>query len=51
MTPAVNYIDIAARWVQALRDAYLGTSGVAEALQLAAADIDELAREGARGRL
>ena len=50
VTPAVNYIAIAARWVQALRDAYLGTTGVAEALQLAAADIDELTREGSGAR-
>ena len=50
VTPAVNYIAIAARWVQALRDAYLGTTGVAEALRLAAADIDELTREGSGAR-
>ena len=50
VTPAVNYIAIAARWVQALRDAYLGTAGVAAALRLAAADIDELTREGAGAR-
>jgi multiple sugar transport system substrate-binding protein len=45
VTPAVNYIAIADRWVRALRDAYLGAAGVAEALELAASDIDELTRE------
>jgi multiple sugar transport system substrate-binding protein len=44
VTPAVNYIAIADRWVRALREAYLGAAGVAEALELAAADIDELTR-------
>jgi multiple sugar transport system substrate-binding protein len=42
VTPAVNYLAIGDRWVRALRDAYTGVSGVAEALELAAADIDEL---------
>jgi multiple sugar transport system substrate-binding protein len=42
VTPAVNYIAIGERWVRALRDAYTGISGVAEALELAAADIDQL---------
>jgi multiple sugar transport system substrate-binding protein len=50
VTPAVNYIAVADRWVRALRDAYLGTMGVAEALELAAADIDELTREPAGPR-
>ena len=44
VTPAVNYLAIGDRWVRALRDAYTGVSGVAEALELAAADIDELTR-------
>jgi multiple sugar transport system substrate-binding protein len=44
VTPATNYIAIGERWVRALRDAYLGIAGVAEALELAAADIDELVR-------
>ncbi len=44
VTPATNYIAIAERWVRALRSAYTGTEGVAEALERAAADIDELTR-------
>jgi multiple sugar transport system substrate-binding protein len=44
VTPAVNYLAIADRWVRALRDSYTGAAGVAEALELAAADIDELTR-------
>ena len=47
VTPAANYIAIAERWVQALRDAYSGAAGVAEALELAALDIDGLTREHA----
>jgi multiple sugar transport system substrate-binding protein len=46
VTPAANYLAIADRWVRALRDAYAGTSGVAEALELAAADIDGLTPNG-----
>lgn len=42
MTPAPNYIAIAERWVAALRSAYAGSEGTAEALERAAADIDEL---------
>ena len=45
VTPATNYIAIAERWVAALRAAYAGTEGTAEALERAAADIDELMRE------
>ena len=45
MTPATNYIAIAERWVAALRAAYAGSEGTAEALERAAADIDELMRE------
>ena len=44
VTPATNYIAIAERWVAALRAAYAGTEGTAEALERAAADIDELTR-------
>jgi multiple sugar transport system substrate-binding protein len=44
VTPATNYIAIAERWVAALRSAYLGSEGTAEALERAAADIDELTR-------
>jgi multiple sugar transport system substrate-binding protein len=47
VTPAANYIAIAERWVRALRDAYAGAAGVAEALELAAADIDVLTRDHA----
>jgi len=36
---------IAERWVAALRAAYLGAEGTAEALERAAADIDALMRE------
>jgi multiple sugar transport system substrate-binding protein len=42
VTPAVNYLAVADRWVRALRDAYTGAAGVAEALERAAADIDAL---------
>jgi multiple sugar transport system substrate-binding protein len=42
LTPAGNYLEIATRWVQALHDAYSGRAEVAEALQAAASDIDEL---------
>jgi multiple sugar transport system substrate-binding protein len=42
VTPAVNYIAIAARWVEALLAAYAGRAGVGEALEAAAADIDAL---------
>ena len=42
VTPAPNYIAIAERWVAALRSAYAGSEGTAEALERAAADIDEL---------
>jgi|KBSMisStandDraft_5_1062788.scaffolds.fasta_scaffold03711_7 multiple sugar transport system substrate-binding protein len=42
VTPAPNYIAIAERWVAALRSAYSGNEGTAEALERAAADIDEL---------
>ncbi len=42
VTPAGNYLQIATRWVQALLDAYSGRADVAEALQAAAADIDQL---------
>jgi multiple sugar transport system substrate-binding protein len=42
VTPAGNYLEIAARWVQALLEAYPGRVDVGEALQAAASDIDEL---------
>jgi multiple sugar transport system substrate-binding protein len=42
VTPAVNYLEIASRWVQALLDAYAGRAGTAEALEAAAADITRL---------
>jgi multiple sugar transport system substrate-binding protein len=45
VTPATNYIAVGERWVAALRAAYAGTEGVAEALERAAADIDELMSE------
>jgi multiple sugar transport system substrate-binding protein len=42
VTPAPNYLTIASRWVEALLDIYVGTATVGEALEKAAADIDEL---------
>ena len=42
VTPAPNYIAIAARWVEALLDAFAGRADVEEALVDAAADIDAL---------
>ena len=42
VTPAGNYLQIATRWVRALLDSYSGRADVVEALQAAAADIDEL---------
>jgi multiple sugar transport system substrate-binding protein len=42
VTPAPGYLGIAQRWVQALLDAYAGRAGVAEALELAARDLDRL---------
>jgi multiple sugar transport system substrate-binding protein len=50
VTPATNYIAIAERWVAALRAAYAGREGTAEALERAAADIDELMREQREAR-
>ena len=47
VTPAANYLEIANRWVQALLDAYTERKEIADALETAAADIDELvARPG-----
>jgi multiple sugar transport system substrate-binding protein len=40
VTPAANYIEIAARWVEALLDAYAGRAEVGAVLSAAAADID-----------
>jgi multiple sugar transport system substrate-binding protein len=42
VTPAANYISIAARWVAALLDAYAGRADLEEALTAAATDIDAL---------
>ncbi|HET6943940.1 MAG TPA: extracellular solute-binding protein, partial [Gaiellaceae bacterium] len=42
VTPAANYLEIANRWVQALLDGYTQHIGIAEALETAAADIDQL---------
>jgi multiple sugar transport system substrate-binding protein len=44
VTPSVDYLSIGDRWVRALREAYAGTEGVAEALERAAADIDAIVR-------
>jgi multiple sugar transport system substrate-binding protein len=46
VTPAGNYLQIATRWVRALLEAYAGQAGVEDALQAAAADIDELVATG-----
>jgi multiple sugar transport system substrate-binding protein len=42
VTPAANYLDVATRWTQALRDAYTGTDTVQGALEKAARDVDEM---------
>jgi multiple sugar transport system substrate-binding protein len=42
VTPASNYLSVARRWVEALLDVYAGRAETAEALELAAAAIDEL---------
>ncbi len=42
VTPAPNYLSVAKRWVEALLDAYAGRAETAEALELAAAAVDEL---------
>jgi ABC-type glycerol-3-phosphate transport system substrate-binding protein len=43
VTPAANYLEIANRWVQALLQAYTdGDDEIADALEIAAADIDQL---------
>ena len=46
VTPAPNYLELANRWVQALLDAFSGRAEVAEALENAAADIDQLVAGG-----
>ncbi|MEI8094253.1 MAG: extracellular solute-binding protein [Spirochaetales bacterium] len=46
VTPARNYRRVAARWTEALREAYLGTDTVAGALHRAAHDIDSLVDRG-----
>jgi multiple sugar transport system substrate-binding protein len=40
VTPVVNYLDIATRWTQALREAYAGADTVQGALEKAAREID-----------
>ena len=42
VTPAPNYLRIAMRWVEALREAFEGRASVEAALAAAAADIDAL---------
>jgi multiple sugar transport system substrate-binding protein len=42
VTPAGNYLSVAERWVEAVLDIYAGRIETAEALELAAAAIDEL---------
>ncbi|MDP9225231.1 MAG: extracellular solute-binding protein [Actinomycetota bacterium] len=42
VTPAANYLEIANRWVQALLHTYTEGEDIADALETAAADIDEL---------
>ncbi len=49
VTPAPNYIDVAARWSDALRDAYTGNDRPPHAHELSAADIEELTRRAAAG--
>ena len=46
VTPAANYLEVANRWVQALLDVYAERAELARALELAAADIDELVDAG-----
>jgi multiple sugar transport system substrate-binding protein len=45
VTPTPRYLRLADRWVRALRSAYAGDEGVAEALEAAAADIDRIVGE------
>jgi multiple sugar transport system substrate-binding protein len=42
VTPAANYLEIANRWVQALLHIYAEGEEIADALEIAAADIDQL---------
>jgi multiple sugar transport system substrate-binding protein len=42
ITPVRNYREVGERWVRALRSAFAGDEGVAEALESAAADIDAM---------
>jgi multiple sugar transport system substrate-binding protein len=42
VTPAPRYLEIASRWVRALLDAYAERKDLAQELETAAADIDEL---------
>jgi multiple sugar transport system substrate-binding protein len=46
VTPAPRYLKVADRWVQALRSAFAGNEGVAEALESAAGDIDAIVGGG-----
>src|SRR3954470_11835475 len=42
VTPAPNYLAVGSRWVEALLDVYRRHAGAAEALQIAAPEIDDL---------
>jgi multiple sugar transport system substrate-binding protein len=42
VTPAANYLEIANRWVEALLHSYTESDEIADALETAAADIDQL---------
>lgn len=42
VTPAANYLQLADRWVAAIRGAFAGEQSVSEALERAAADIDAM---------
>ncbi len=42
ITPVPGYLKVGERWVRALRSAFSGDEGVAEALESAAADIDSI---------
>jgi hypothetical protein len=42
VTPSPRYIELADRWIRGIRDAFTGTTDVADALQRAAVDIDAI---------
>jgi multiple sugar transport system substrate-binding protein len=46
ITPTSRYLRLADRWVAGLRSAFAGHEGVAEALEAAAVDIDEMVGTG-----